>query len=141
MKFSDLAINTQAAEQGVWQDLGAFQVCLSFAGLSNKVFQKKLEELTKPHRKAIDLGMFPAERALEIVQRAYAEVIVRDWKGFTEEDGTTAKPYSVEACMELFRINPKSFTAIKEIAEDDAVFRSKSLEAAGGNSQKPSSTP
>jgi hypothetical protein len=133
IKMSSLFVDQAKADDGIWQSVGPFEVKIRFAAASNKAFQKKMEELTRPHRKAIELDALPADLSLELAQRCYAETVVVDWRGLADDAGNPL-PYSVESCMSLFKGNPNIYKAVVSLAGDDAIFRRAVLEEQGKNS-------
>lgn len=135
VRFSDIRVSTEAASDGVWQDFGDFRMRIASATAElNSAFKRRITELTRPHRRAIDLnasGMEPI--VLDIFHRSYAECVVKDWEGFINEDGSVM-PYSVDNCIALFKASPKTFELVKQVAEDDILFRESTINDTAGNS-------
>lgn len=128
--------------EGVWLDYGDFRIRVSRAGGSNKRYQKALEEESRQHRRAIDLGIMDNDLAEDLLRRVYAKTVVRGWQvkdeqgewqdGIEAEDGSLM-PVTEENVLATFRELPDLFADVQEQASRIALFRAKAREEASGN--------
>lgn len=98
------------------------KVRIARAGGANTRYLKTLERKSKPYRRAIDQGTMNPEVANQILREAYAEAVILDWEGITDEDGNEI-PFTKENCVKLFEDLPDFFEDLKEQAMKMALFR------------------
>lgn len=70
---------------GVWEDLTE-DVRIKVARIGNTRYQKVLQRLMKPHRRAVRRGTVDDSIIEKCVIKAIAETVLLDWEGL-EEDG------------------------------------------------------
>lgn len=99
MELSKLKTDSQKKSEGTWVPIeGDLELKMAYLGAD--AFQKRMEVLKRPHKRKIEDGSFPNSEFAKLTGRVIAEVIVKDWKGLTE-DGKPIK-YSKEKATELF---------------------------------------
>lgn len=132
MNVKELFATSEALErEGVWIDYGTFRVKVAYAGGANRRYNKRMEELTRPHRRAILNDAFPKEQQALLVKQAVAETVVLGWEG-VEDEGTPV-PFSPEAALELFKKYEKFFEEVLQQAQSFANYREEDRAADSGN--------
>lgn len=126
---------------GLWVNYGAFMVRVARAGGANKAFSKKMEELTRPYRRAINTGTMDEGVADDLLRQGYAETVILDWKvkqgedyvkGIESPDGSIL-PVTVENIMATLKNLPELFADLREQASAMTLFRESLREEAAGN--------
>lgn len=85
--YGSFRSDLEAERQGVTMDYGQFRVTIARAGGANASFERILERLTKPYRRAIQLETLPAEISDKIMKEAIARAVVLNWEVLAD-DGT-----------------------------------------------------
>jgi len=130
--YKAFTVDEELENRGVVLDFGDGEwVRVSRAGNGNKKFQKLLEHLIKPHRRAMSLGTMDDKKANEIMHEVFAKAVVMEWH-ITGEDGKEI-PFSVENALKVFADLPEFFSTIKAEAENRANFRREELDKEKGN--------
>lgn len=115
---------------GIWVTFGKRKLRVLRAGGSNTAYDRRLQQLMRPHTRTIrrqgELAL-DTEVLQGILRHAFAEKVVIDWKGVNTPNGE-AIPYSPEACMAFFETWPEVFEEVKEIASARASFQVEFLE-------------
>jgi hypothetical protein len=131
--YKTFTTDAELENRGVVLDFGSGEwVRVARAGNGNKKFAKLLEELMKPHRRAMTLGTMDDKKANEIMHRVFAEAVILDWR-ITGEDGKEI-PFNVENALKVFADLPEFFADIKRESENRANFRREEQEKEKGNS-------
>lgn len=130
-------------KDGLWLDYGDFMIRVARSGGANKSFQKAIEKMARPYRRAIATESMPAEKADEIMMAAYANAVVKDWKVRDEDDNWThgiedpeggdllaVNPANVLA---TFKLLPELYADVQEQASSWALFKASLREDASGN--------
>jgi hypothetical protein len=141
--YSQFKTDKSREQTGLWLNYGSYQVRIARAGGSNKAFQKKIEVLTRPYRRAIATGTMEPELAEQLMQQAYAETVVLGWR-VVQEDGTFVEgqmhaedgsllPYTLENVLATFKKLPDLYDDIREQAQSMVLFREGLREEASGN--------
>lgn len=112
--FELFGTDHEMEKRGIWLDYGIFRLLVARAGGSNAKFARVLESVSKPYRRAMDLGALPNEKALEILIVVYARSIVLDWEGPGLVD-TKGQPleYNEANIIWLFNQFPDLFTDVQ----------------------------
>ena len=76
-----------AEQEGVILDYGPFRVTIARAGGSNKAYERILEGLTKPYRRAIQLETLDAKVSDKIMKEAMAKAVILNWEVLVDADG------------------------------------------------------
>lgn len=76
-----------AEQEGVTLDYGPFRVTIARAGGANKAYERILEGLTKPYRRAIQLETLDSKISEKIMKEAMAKAIILNWETLVDADG------------------------------------------------------
>mgnify|MGYP003439894611 FL=1 len=107
-------------------------ITIARAGGANPVYARVVEAKTKPYRRQIQSETISAELSEQLTREIYAEAIVLDWEGVTDENGEIM-PFTKENAVKLFKDLPDLFADIKEQAGKAALFRNDVLAADSKN--------
>jgi hypothetical protein len=78
--FNELFGTDEKAEQeGVDFDYGIMRLHMVHIGGSNVGLQAKFEEMARPFRRAIDLGVLPPDKA-KALAADFAVLVIKDWR-------------------------------------------------------------
>lgn len=133
------ATDEDAEKKGIIIDYGDFQVRIRRSGGANKDFEKVLNRLTRPHRRAIQTDSIDPALADAISQEVFARTVVVDWEGHLDDDENgnpiTEKefPCTPENVMSMFKAYPDFYADIVEQARKTALFRKHILDTDSGN--------
>jgi hypothetical protein len=131
--YSTFKTNPSLETEGVVLDFGdAGKFRIARAGGANQRFQRRVNQLSKPHRHAISLGTIDPIVLDEIMRTSYAETIVLGWEDVTGEDGEPF-PFNKENCMKLFSDLPELFGQIIKASQQVAFFKQEMNEASVKN--------
>jgi hypothetical protein len=118
---------------GITIDYGsAGKFRIARAGGSNKRFNKKFAQLTRPHRRAIAAQAMDDDLADGLMMDAFIESSLLGWEGVTGEDGQ-ALEFTKDNARKLFRDLPDLFRDLLNEAQNIALFRRSLLETEAGN--------
>ncbi len=119
-----------------------FRVTIGRAGGANKKYEKVMERISKPHKRALQTDRLNNETAKKILMEAYAEAIVFKWE-VVDEDGKWQVgiesqsggiiPFNKENVHETFKILPGLFADIQAQAEKENLFLASIKEANAKN--------
>lgn len=139
--FDQFEMDTTLEQDGVWTDYGDFRVLLAHAGATNKRYTKYTEVKTRPIRRAIMNGSMSEERSRPLFYDIYAETIIKGWQiqdgvnkngetkwksGIHKKEGGVMT-FNKENVMLTFKLLPKLFFDIQQVAESMEVFRKEIL--------------
>lgn len=108
------------ASSGVWIDFGDRGFLILRAGGANHKFTRRIGEMIRPLRRQIANGTVDPDKLRKIYWRAYAETVVRDWRGINA--GGSPVPFSPEACFAFFESFPDLFEELRVYADDMSTF-------------------
>lgn len=142
-RLKRLATDTSKASEGQWvefcpaQDDDDTALELKIARIGNPTYQRRLQELVRPHRRKVRMGF---DEDLEAhVKVAVAECCLVGWRGLEDDDG---KPiaYSKEKSVEILTDAAYSdvLDFVMDVANDAAVYREQAIGEAAGNSRSSS---
>lgn len=77
--YSKLGGNAERETNGVYLDLTVVRLKIARAGGGNKAFHAGMASLQTKHGKAISNNLLPNEQSVAIMQRFYAEVLIKGW--------------------------------------------------------------
>ena len=110
------------------------QITIARAGGANQMFQSVYEHLTKPYRRQLDSGAkLPKALNDKLNRELYARAVVKSMSGFEERDGKPIDTSKVEGIINLFERLPNLFADVLVSAQNMALFRQETREAAAGN--------
>lgn len=144
--YDNFKSDPELERNGIVVDYGDFRVTLARAGGANKAYQRTLEQMARPYRRAIDTGTFTNERANALLREVYARTVVRNWEirevaddgtvtwkeGIEGSDGTVL-PVSKENILATFDALPDLFQDLMQQAQSGALYRASLREQASGN--------
>lgn len=122
----------ETEENGLDLDYGDFKIKIARSGGSNQKYNKVLEQLTKPHRRAIQTETIDVNLLNDILKEAHAKAVVLGWENVTDRDGNLIE-FSSENCYKLFKDLPDLFEDVKDQAAKTGLFRKEVVEVAVGN--------
>jgi len=117
---------------GLDLDYGEFKITIRRSGGANQQYNKTVEQLAKPHRRAIQTETIDANVINKLLSDAHAKSVVIGWDGVKDRDGNEI-PFNVENCIKLFDDLPDLFEDVKEQAAKTGLFRKTVLEESVGN--------
>lgn len=118
------------AHEGVWMPAaGGIRILILRAGGSNYAFTRAFQKMIRPIRKQVDAGTLDPEKSDSLLRRVYAEYVMRDWEGVTDEDGNRV-PYTPDAGEAFLETFPVLFDEMQTVASEAATFQEQSLEEA-----------
>jgi len=85
--YGSFRSDTAAEQEGVELDYGPFRVTIARAGGANKSYERLLEALTKPYRRAIQLETLDQKISEKIMKEALARAVVLNWEVRVDADG------------------------------------------------------
>ena len=131
--FSAFKSDVDRERNGLWLDYGdAGEFLVARAGGSNREYEKALSRITRPHKRALEAEAIDNAKAFDLMKQAFAEAVVLDWRGVTDEQGNEI-PFSKEKCLWLLRELDDLFQAIREDAHKATLYRASLREEAAGN--------
>lgn len=147
--YENFKTDEDLERKGVEVDYGDFRVTLARAGGANAKYQKVMEALSKPYRRAIQTETLSNEVALDLVRTAYARAIVLRWETVVgrengerqweigieapPESGEKLLPFTTENVITTFERLPEIFNSIQRDAGNWALYRQAVLEEDAGN--------
>jgi hypothetical protein len=113
------------------------------AGRNNPEYQKVMDRVMKPHRRADQLGALKQAKKDELTREIFAEAGVLNWKNVEAADvfGTDSKkhaPYTKDNAISLFKRLPELYAVLIEFSVDRATFLEAEKEEDAKNSVKSS---
>lgn len=85
--YGSFRSDTTAEQEGVELDYGPFRVTIARAGGANKSYERILEALTKPYRRAIQLETLDQKVSERIMKEAMAKAIILNWEVLVDVNG------------------------------------------------------
>lgn len=85
--YGSFRSDTTAEQEGVELDYGPFRVTIARAGGANKSYERLLEALTKPYRRAIQLETLDSKVSEKIMKEALARAVVLNWEVLVDAEG------------------------------------------------------
>lgn len=114
--------------EGVWTNFGGSKFKVAHTG--NAKFQRALNRLQAPHRKAIEKGKLDPIEGKEIICQAMSEGLVVDWSGVTDKTGAEVK-FDRTLCFTALKNNEDLREFIQEFATDLENFRTENIQSEG----------
>lgn len=104
---------------------------LARAGGSNVPFGKRLEALTRPHRRQIENETIDLEYANGLLRQAWVETILKGWEGFIYKGEEI--PYSADNAAKYMELLPDLYLELRTESQRLANFRAVAVEDDSGN--------
>lgn len=102
------------------------------AGGANDAYNKRIEVLSKKHRRKIQNDALEISELREMTMHAVADTVVLGWENVTDAEGNPL-PFSRDNALKLFQQLPDLFNDIQEQASKAALFRATIREDDLGN--------
>lgn len=125
--FQDFETDRKVEMDGVWIDYGNYQIRIARAGGGNKAYDVCLENKARPFRRALQNEVLSLEKQEQIVQEAFIETVILDWKGVEEVEGTPLECTQDNVRMLLKRL-PDVWKDIQAQAQKVSLFRKEDVE-------------
>lgn len=107
-------------------------VTLAHTGGHNFDYNESVSRLSSPYQTLIDQNQLGTEKMREILHTAFAETIVKDWKGITLK-GKPCK-FSRDKVAAVFEESPSFFDACQKFSRQANNYRAEYVNGAVGNS-------
>lgn len=135
------AVDKGLEQEGVYLTYGDFRIKIARAGGSNERYRRLIQAKLKPHRYQIDTDTLPEGVAEDVQREAYASAVVLGWETKSDtgewepvlETPEGKIPYSVDACVKLFKDLPDLFNDVRNAATKVSTFRKAEEEADAKN--------
>lgn len=127
-------MDPQSEKDGIWLDYSpTLAVKIRRASRTNKRYRRVLEKHMRPVRKLVDAKQLSDDQGDQILLEIYAESIIIDWKGFTDDDGKEMKPTFANIVSVMTKL-PDLFDNIREAASGMELFKAHlDMEVDAGN--------
>lgn len=139
--------DTNLEVSGVWLVEEDFRVKIARAGGANEKYNKRSTALIKPHKRAIDLGVFPKDMDEKLTRQLYIETVVLEWEVLDREKTSGEDrvyhansirkfptgeiiPFTREACDEVLKNATELMRYLMGQANDVSVFRGQTADEA-----------
>lgn len=128
---------------GIVVDYGDFRVGVARTGGSNKKWQKLLNSMTRPYKRAIATETMNDDLAEDIYRSAFAQSIVKSWEvknangkwvsGIEAPTGGKLLTFNVENVSKTLKALPDLYADLREQSGTMALYRSALMEQAAKN--------
>ena len=140
--YTDYETNVDVEKSGVVFELSDdTRIRMARAGGANKQYLKKLEQVTRPHRRAIATESISTELSNKLMRETFAETIILDWQtlvdgewvqGIVDKEGDI-QPFNAANVIKTFEDLPEVFDTLQTEAAKIVHFRSEQMEEESGN--------
>lgn len=138
--YKKFGTSKSAEREGITVDYGdGIKVRVARAGGSNREYIARLEQISRKHRRQIQLDILPEDVAGKITRELYADTIILGWEGVTDREGKPL-PFNRENVIKILEDLPDLFKDIQEHAGNLSLFRDEILEGDAKNLSTSSST-
>ena len=131
--LSQFRLDNDKSTEGIWRKFGA-GIEVKIARMHNPDFNKYYEEIRGPHLSQIRSRSIDMETSVDLMKRAVARWIIRDWKNLEDEKGKAIK-YSPEKAYEIISdpANVLFYDFILDVSASVNLFFEEQKEQAGKN--------
>ena len=130
--YSMFGTDKTQEENGVAIDYGYFAIIVKRAGQNNKQFKAKLRRVNEQKGKRMQIGAVTDDEMEDDMIRLFAETVVVGWREVRNEQNELI-PFSVDACVKLFKDLPDLFLDVRTQAMDFHTFLEVEIEEASKN--------
>lgn len=109
------------------------KIKIARAGGSNKRFATVLERRSKPHRRAIDMGLLDEKTSARLMVEVYAEAVILGWENMLDPATDKPIPFTFDNCVQVMTDYPDLFQSIVEEAKKLSNFQQVKRETEAGN--------
>lgn len=125
--YEKFSTDESIEKEGVWLDYGGGEKFLiARAGGANQKFVQRLQHLTKPFNRQIQMGSFDEDQGRELAAQAFAETVILTWEGVKDREGEVME-FSISNCKQFLIDLPEIFVDIREFASSYANFQKEAL--------------
>ena len=132
-KLRQLRSDVAAERDGVWAEYeDGFEI--KIASSATREFRDAIDRALEPYLDLIRQGKLSSDEREKVVRDVGADLLVRDWRGLENDDGTPAT-YSRQSARELLA-DPamhRVWTFVQAVAGSDTRYREARSKAALGN--------
>lgn len=125
--------NVDREIEGVNLVYGDTKIKVARAGGANKRFSSALERESKPHRRAIELGVLDDEAARQMMIRVYSSTVILDWENMVDPVSGDSILFSYDNCVQVMSDYPDLFASVMEEAKRLSNFQTEAREADAKN--------
>ena len=144
--FKQFKTDSKVEKEGILLDYGpnkdlpanadgshpVIMIRIARAGGANDAYNKRIEALSKKHRRKIQNDALEIAELREMTMHAVADTVILGWENVTDEDGNPM-PFSRDNALKLFKQLPDLFNDVQEQAAKAALFRAHVREDDLGN--------
>ena len=128
MLYKKFKTDPKIEEKGVWIDYGdGVKVKIARAGGANAAFKKAVERHARKYRHQLRTGLMPADKADAVLREVFADTVILDWEGVTDEDGNVLE-FTRENVVKVLEDLPDFFQDLQEQASNIELFKAEVLE-------------
>lgn len=125
--------NPAAEVAGIWIDYAeGVSMKIARTGGANTEYASYLANQLLPHKFQLDRGTLPGEKFREILIGAFANCVLKDWKGVTDCKGKPVE-FSVENAKKVLAEYPELFNDLQAHANNYRRFAQETLEETAKN--------
>lgn len=106
---------------------------------ANTAYTKTLEKVTRPYRRAMDMGTLANDVAEKLFLEVFCKTVLKGWENIplsdvtgNEEDEGFA-PFTIENAMALMKALPELYDDLQNQARSAALFKDESIEQESKN--------
>lgn len=131
--YQKFGTDKKSEQEGIILDYGdGMTIRIARAGGSNVRFEKAVQSKMRKFGLQAKHDLLEPEQMRGVMREVFAETIVLEWTGFTDEEGN-ALPLSRENIIKVFTDLPDLFDDVLEQSRKSSLFKSSLLEAEAGN--------
>jgi hypothetical protein len=134
--FKQFETDTKVEKEGILLDYGPnrdlpadengkhpiIMIRIARAGGANEAYNKRIEALSKKHRRKIQNDALEVAELREMTMQAVCDTVILGWENVTDKDKNPLA-FSRENAQKLFKQLPDLFNDIQEQAAKAALFR------------------
>lgn len=126
MKLSEFQSDTKREKEGVWHSLDE-TTRIKVARMGNPRFTRAFRRIIGPYEVQIDTGRLDPDKAETLWAEVFAESILVDWEGFTDDEGNPI-PYSKAEAQKALTAMRNLRDLVRSLSEKAEVFRAAQLD-------------
>lgn len=125
--------DNKAETEGIWIDYAdGIAMKIARTGGANTAYSRYLANLLKPYKFQLDRGTLSEETSRELLVDAFANCVLKDWKGITDDKGKVLE-YSAANAKKILIEYPELFSELQTLAGDYRRFAQGALEETAKN--------
>ena len=123
----------QKEREGVWVAYEEGE--LKIARLGNPHNRQVFQRIRAPFKRQIQRGTLTDTQQARIIAETYAESLLLDWKGMTDEEGNEF-PYNRDNAIAVLMNDMDLRDFVEQTAQEAALFRVEEVESRGKGSRR-----